>query len=130
AFVDPNFIKNKGILHTADEETPTRTPDFRSTVCNMLSPNRDSSYTTSVQTRYTQNNNGDQKKKAHHMNSEDLDMYPILPISEAINVKESYIPNISIELQKEYLQLNSGEESGLTECTFCLEKIKMTDEVR
>ncbi|PVV01003.1 hypothetical protein BB560_004596, partial [Smittium megazygosporum] len=54
-----NFMKNKGILHTADEETPTRTPDFRST-----------------------------KKKAHHLNPEDLDMYPIIPISEAINVKE------------------------------------------
>ncbi|PVV04556.1 hypothetical protein BB560_000943 [Smittium megazygosporum] len=125
-----NFIKNKGILHTADEETPTRTPDFRSTACNTSSPNGASSDTNSVQTRYTQNNNDGQKKKVHHLNPEDLDMYPILPISEAIKVKEGYIPDIPIELQKEDLQLNSGEESDLTECTFCLEKIKMTDEVR
>ncbi|PVV01113.1 hypothetical protein BB560_004481, partial [Smittium megazygosporum] len=125
-----NFMKNRGILFAASDENPTRTSCFESTACNTSSPNGASSDTTSVQTRYTQNNNGGQKKKVHHLNPEDLDMYPILPISEAINVKEGCIPDTPVELQKEYPELNSGEESSLTNCNFCLEKIKMTDEVR
>ncbi|PVV01322.1 hypothetical protein BB560_004260 [Smittium megazygosporum] len=123
---------SKGNLHGHRQSSNRQNSGSASTNATnyLTSSNGVPNSVNSVPTRYTRNNNRCQLKKVHRLNPDDLDMYPILPLYEAIKVKQSYIPDMPTELEKGILQSKPEGELNSIDCSFCFQKIKMTDEVR
>ncbi|PVU85623.1 hypothetical protein BB560_006961, partial [Smittium megazygosporum] len=75
-----------------------------------------------------QNNNGS-KKIISHLSPDDLTSYTIMSLSEAIKVKEKYVPESFTQLEKKE-PLSEIDEKKDIDCSICLETINMDDNVR
>ncbi|PVV00916.1 hypothetical protein BB560_004684 [Smittium megazygosporum] len=73
-----------------------------------------------------------QLDKTAHLNANELNTYPILPLINTTELKEKHIPGTTLELENEASQheLEEASKPKLIDCSFCMEKIKPTDSVR
>ncbi|PVU86612.1 hypothetical protein BB560_006639 [Smittium megazygosporum] len=68
-----------------------------------------------------------QQNQIHNLNPNGLNVYPILPLHEAIKAKEKHMSESSIESEKKHLQSELVYESKSVDCSICLKTINVND---